>query len=185
MHPRLPGPAAGPVEQHPGVALQYDLDQRHGQLPLGVGDHLPVPRVVERGVGDHALGLVLAGRVRDTALTRTASLAWAGAGAGFLAMAAAPDFPLFLLAAAAIGVCTPLANVTVAAHTTATVPHRMLARVHTTQRLTVVAAGALGLPAAAALTSHLGPGTTMLTTGAVITALGAAAYARARHTRLA
>jgi len=127
------------------------------------------------------IGLLLAPRVRDRSLITVACLAWAGAGAGFTALAAAPGWAGFLAAAAATGICTPLANVTVTAHIAATVPTELLARVFTAQRVTVAAAAALGLPIAAALTHHLGPSVTLATAGSAIIALGLGALIRHQH----
>jgi MFS transporter, DHA3 family, macrolide efflux protein len=122
------------------------------------------------------IGNVLSARITGH-LARWCGLAWTLTGLGFIALAAAPTYPLFLIAAAAIGICTPIANVTIDAHIAATVPHHLLARVYTAQRFLVVAASAIGLPAAAALTSR-GPGLALYVGGTVITAAAAIALGR-------
>ena len=66
-----------------------------------------------RGIGAYGLALgafgagnlvgnLLSGRVRDQHLLRWCAIAWALAGLGFLAIAAAPDYPLFLVGSAAL-----------------------------------------------------------------------------------
>ena len=76
------------------------------------------------------------------------------------------------MTASAIGVCTPVANVSIDAHIATTVPHHLLARVYTAQRLLVVAASAIGLPAAATLVSHGGPSLALQAGGIGIAAVG-------------
>lgn len=100
--------------------------------------------------GGNLIGTVLAARVADRWLSRTCCLAWTGAGLGFIGLAAAPTYLLFLTVAAGIGVCTPLANVTVNA------------------AIAAIAATVLGLPLAAALTSDHGPATALSSAGALI-----------------
>jgi DHA3 family macrolide efflux protein-like MFS transporter len=119
------------------------------------------------GVGN-LIGNALSARIRGH-LARWCTLAWALAGLGLVALAAAPTYPLFLAATAATGVCTPVANVTIDAHIAATVPQQLLARVFSAQRFLVVAASAIGLPAAAALVSNGGPGLALCIGGTVIT----------------
>jgi MFS family permease len=123
------------------------------------------------GLGN-VVGTLLAARVPRPWLSRVCCLAWAGAGLGFAALGSASSYALFLAAAAAIGVCTPLANVTVNAAIAASLPHDLLARAYAAQRFAVVAAGTAGLPAAAALISRLGATTALYVAAALI---GAAA----------
>jgi Major Facilitator Superfamily len=132
--------------------------------------------------GGNLIGTVFAARVADRWLFRTCCLAWAGAGLGFLGLAGAPTYLLFLTGAAAIGVCTPLANVTVNAAVATTLPPHLLARAYTAQRITVVGASVLGLPLAAAITSGPGPTTALSSAGVLI--LGAAMLAIATTARL-
>lgn len=123
------------------------------------------------------LGGAAAARVTPRWLARTCALAWTTTGLGFAALAAAPAYWAFLAAAAAIGICTPLANVTVNAHIAITVPPQLLARVYTTQRITVVAASLAGLPLAAALTSGHGPAAALYAPALLIALAGGAALA--------
>jgi MFS transporter, DHA3 family, macrolide efflux protein len=102
------------------------------------------------------IGNVLSARITEH-LALWCALAWALAGLGFIALAAAPGYLLFLSAAVLIGIGTPVANVTVDSHIAGTVPREVLARVYTAQRFLVVAASALGLPAAAELIDRGGP----------------------------
>jgi len=128
------------------------------------------------------LGGGAAARVTPRWLARTCALAWTATGLGFAALAAAPAYWAFVAAAAAIGICTPLANVTVNAHIAITVPPQLLARVYTTQRVTVVAASLAGLPLAAALTSGHGPAAALYAAALLIALAGGAALAHtARH----
>jgi DHA3 family macrolide efflux protein-like MFS transporter len=122
------------------------------------------------------IGNVLSARITGH-LARWCGLAWTLTGLGFIALAAAPTYPLFLTTAAAIGVFTPTANVTIDAHIATTVPGHLLARVYTAQRFLVVTASAIGLPAAAALTSR-GPGIALYVGGTAITVAAAIALGR-------
>jgi len=129
------------------------------------------------------LGTALAARINDRWLARTCCLAWIGTGIGFAALAAPWTYWAFLVAAFATGICTPLANVTINAHIAATVPQRLLARVYTTQRITVVAASLAGLPLAATLTSRYGPASALYAAALLIAAAGYVALLSARtHT---
>ena len=67
---------------------------------------------------------------------------------------------------------------TIDAHIATTVPHHLLARIYTAQRFLVVAASAIGLPAAAALISHGGPGLALYAEGVSIAALAVTALIR-------
>jgi DHA3 family macrolide efflux protein-like MFS transporter len=131
------------------------------------------------GVGN-LIGTVLAARVPRRRLGPTCCLAWAAAGISFAALAIAPDYGLFLAASAGLGVCTPLANVTVNAAVAASLPQDLLARAYAAQRIAVVAAGTAGLPVAAALISGYGPAATLYVAGSFI--LAAAALAGAATT---
>jgi MFS transporter, DHA3 family, macrolide efflux protein len=111
-------------------------------------------------------------------LARWCALAWTLTGVGFIALAATPTYPLFVTTAVAIGVCTPIANVTIDAHIAATIPHQLLARVFTAQRFLVVAASAIGLPVAASLTSHGSPALALFVGGIAITAAAVTALTR-------
>lgn len=146
------------------LAVPFLITRRYQQSIGGYGLTLAA-----FGAGN-LLGTLLAARVPHRWLSRTCCLAWAGAGLGFAALAAAPSYALFLAASAAIGVCTPLANVTISAAIAATVPHELLARTYTTQRLAVAAAGTAGLPAAAALISTHQATTTLQIAAALIVA---------------
>ena len=126
------------------------------------------------GLGNLA-GNLLSARLGDRNLLRWCAVAWALAGVGFLAVAGAPDFPLFLLGSAALGVCTPLANVTVDVHIAKTLPGHVLARAYAAQRFVVVAAGALGLPVVAILIHRIGANATIAVSGIVITAVATGA----------
>ncbi len=121
------------------------------------------------------VGNLLSGRVRDQHLLRWCAIAWALAGLGFLAIAGAPDYPLFLVGSTALGVCTPLANVTIDVHIAKTLPEHLLARTYAAQRFVVVAAGAAGLPIAAILINHIGAAATIAVSGILITAVATAA----------
>jgi hypothetical protein len=94
---------------------------------------------------------------------------------GFLAVAGAPDYPLFLVGSAALGICTPLANVTLDVHIAKTLPGHLLARTYAAQRFVVVAAGAVGLPVVAILINHIGATATIALSGIVITAVATVA----------
>jgi len=118
------------------------------------------------------LGTVLAARITEGWLARTCCLAWTATGFGFAALAGAPSYGAFLIVSAAIGICTPLANVTINAHIATTVPQQLLARVYTTQRVTVVGASIAGLPLAAALTTQHGPASTLYAAAVFIAAAG-------------
>lgn len=126
------------------------------------------------GLGNLA-GNLLSARLGDRNLLRWCAVAWALAGVGFLAVAGAPDFPLFLVGSAALGVCTPLANVTVDVHIAKTLPGHVLARAYAAQRFVVVAAGALGLPVVAILIHRIGANATIAVSGIVITAVATGA----------
>jgi DHA3 family macrolide efflux protein-like MFS transporter len=152
-------------------------------VPFLVADHF------HRGVGAYGLvlgafgagnlvGNALSGRVGESRLLRWCCGAWAASGLGFVALAQVPAFWLFALGSAAVGVCTPLANVTIDAYIARTVDEALLARAYATQRFLVVAAGAAGLPAAAILVRHLGPGPALALAGAFITCAAAAALGR-------
>jgi MFS transporter, DHA3 family, macrolide efflux protein len=132
------------------------------------------------GVGN-LIGNALSAHIRGH-LARWCTLAWVLTGLGLVALAAAPTYLLFLAGTAGTGVCTPVANVTIDAHIAATVPQHLLGRVFTAQRFLVVAASAIGLPGAAALVSHLGPGMALGIGGTAIT--GAALMALLRQIRL-
>lgn len=127
------------------------------------------------------LGTALAARINHRWLTRTCCLAWIGTGIGFTALAAPWPYWAFLAAAFATGICTPLANVTINAHIAATVPQRLLARVYTTQRITVVAASLAGLPLAATLTTRYGPANALYAAALLIAATGIVALLSARR----
>jgi len=129
------------------------------------------------GVGNLA-GNLLSGRIGESRLPRWCCLAWGACGLGLAAMAQAPSFWLFVPASAAVGVCTPLANVTVDAYIARTVDQALLARVYATQRFLVVAAGAAGLPVAALFIRHLGAGAALTLAGAFITCAAVAALIR-------
>jgi DHA3 family macrolide efflux protein-like MFS transporter len=133
-----------------------------------------------RGVGAYGLvlgafgagnlaGNALASRIGKSQPLRWCCAAWAVAGSGFVALAAAPDYWPFVLVSAGIGIWTPLANVTIDAHIARAVDQTMLARTYATQRLLVVAAGAAGLPTAALTVSHLGTPAALATAGGFIT----------------
>jgi predicted MFS family arabinose efflux permease len=139
-----------------------------------------------RGIGGYGLvlgafgagnlaGNLLSGRIGESRLPRWCCVAWGACGLGFAAMAQAPLFWLFVLASVAVGVCTPLANVTVDAYIARTVDQALLARVYATQRFLVVAAGAAGLPVAALFIRHLGAGAALTLAGAFITCAAVAA----------
>jgi MFS transporter, DHA3 family, macrolide efflux protein len=132
------------------------------------------------GVGN-VIGTLLAARVPRSWLYRVCCFAWAGAGLGFAAVASASTYPLFLAATAMVGVCTPLANVTVNAAIAATVPGDLLARAYAAQRLAVVAAGTAGLPAAAALISRHGAATTLYLSAGFVTAAATGALVSAQR----
>jgi DHA3 family macrolide efflux protein-like MFS transporter len=119
------------------------------------------------GVGNLA-GNLLSGRIGESRLLRWCCVAWGLCGLGFAVMAQAPLFWLFVLASAAVGVCTPLANVTVDAYIARTVDQALLARVYATQRFLVVAAGAAGLPVAALFIRHLGAGAALTLAGTFV-----------------
>ena len=121
------------------------------------------------------VGNLLSSRLGDLHLLRWCAIAWALAGVGFLALAGAPDFPLFLVGSAALGICTPLANVTVDVHIAKTLPGHLLARTYAAQRFVVVAAGALGLPVVAILINHFGANVTIALSGIMITAVATVA----------
>ena len=121
------------------------------------------------------LGNLLSSRLGDLHLLRWCSIAWALAGVGFLAVAGAPDYPLFVVGSAALGICTPLANVTVDVHIAKTLPGHLLARAYAAQRFVVVASGALGLPVAAILINHIGASLTIAVSGVVITTVATVA----------
>lgn len=121
------------------------------------------------------VGNLLSGRLGDLHLLRWCAIAWALAGVGFLAVAGAPDYPLFLVGSAALGICTPLANVTVDVHIAKTLPGHLLARTYAAQRFVVVAAGALGLPVVAILINRIGATATIALSGIVITAVATVA----------
>ncbi len=125
------------------------------------------------------LGTALAARINEPLLMRTCCLAWIGTGIGFAALATSWSYRPFLIAALAIGICTPLANVTINAHIAATVPQRLLARVYTTQRITVVAANLVGLPLAATLTTRYGPASALSAAAVLIVAAGCIALLHA------
>ena len=135
----------------------------------------PWHRRLRARAGRLGAGNLLSGRVRDQHLLRWCAIAWALAGLGFLAIAAAPDYPLFLVGSAALGVCTPLANVTIDVHIAKTLPEHLLARTYAAQRFVVVAAGAAGLPIAAILINHIGAAATIAVSGILITAVATAA----------
>lgn len=117
-------------------------------------------------------GTVLAARVPRAVLLRTCCLAWAAAGAGFVVLAAVANVPGILLAGAGIGVCTPLANVTVNATVAARLPSGLLARAYAVQRLVVVGGGVIGLPIVGALTATHGATITIVGAGCLITIAG-------------
>lgn len=119
------------------------------------------------GAGN-ALGTLIAAHVTQRWMARTCYLAWLAAGLGFFALAAAPTYTLFLAAASAIGICTPLANVTVNTAIAAMLPQDVLARAYTAQRLAVVGAGTAGLPIAATITTIHGPAHTLALAGGLI-----------------
>jgi DHA3 family macrolide efflux protein-like MFS transporter len=129
------------------------------------------------GAGNLA-GNVLAGRIAGPSLPPWCCRAWALTGIGFAGLAVAPTYPVFAVVTAGIGVCTPLANVTINAHIARTVAPDLLARVYAVQRVIVTAATTAGLPAIAALLGYASPTTTMLVGAAVITVAGAVALGR-------
>jgi MFS family permease len=147
-----------------------------------------------RGVGGYGLvlgafgagnliGNALASRISQARLLRWCCAAWALAGAGFAAMALAPGYYLFVLACAGVGVCTPLANVTIDAYIARTVDQAMLARTYATQRFLVVAAGAAGLPVAALLIGRIGAAAALAVAGGFMACAAAAALClQARRT---
>jgi MFS family permease len=146
---------------------------------LGIGGYGLTLGVFGAG---NLLGTAAAARISRQWLAPTCGLAWTATGLGFAVLAGVPTFWAFLGAAAAIGVCTPLANVTINAHIAATVPRHLLARVYTTQRVTVAAASLAGLPLAAALISGHGPSTALYAAALLITAAGGTAVvSTARH----
>jgi GrpB-like predicted nucleotidyltransferase (UPF0157 family) len=116
------------------------------------------------------LGTSFTARIKESSLVRWCSIAWAFAGLGFLALALAPQYWLFVLFNIALGVCTPLANVTIDAYIAHTLAPQILARTYTAQRFLVVGAGAAALPAAASLINHAGPAVTLAIAAAAITA---------------
>jgi DHA3 family macrolide efflux protein-like MFS transporter len=151
-----------------------------------IGAPFVVTNRYQHGIGAYGLALgafglgnlvgnLLSSRVHDQHLLRWCAIAWALAGLGFLAIAGAPDYPLFLLGSTALGVCTPLANVTVDVHIAKTLPGHLLARTYAAQRFVVVAAGAAGLPIAAVLINHIGAAATIAVSGILITAVASAA----------
>ena len=115
------------------------------------------------------LGTSFTARIKESSLVRWCSIAWAFAGLGFLALALAPQYWLFVLFNIALGVCTPLANVTIDAYIAHTLAPQILARTYTAQRFLVVGAGAAALPAAASLINHAGPAVTLAIAAAAIT----------------
>ena len=157
------------------LAIPFLVDQRYR---LGIGGYGFTLGAFGAG---NLLGTAFAARIATRWLARACALAWTATGFGFAALAAAPTYWTFVTAAVAIGVCTPLANVTINAHIAATVPTHLLARVYTAQRVTVVAASLAGLPLAAALTSRHGPATALYAAAALIIIAGctAAAYTTA------
>lgn len=157
------------------VAIPFLIQQRFHQGIGGFGLTL-----AGFGAGN-LIGTGLAARVRAARLTTVCCLAWSSAGIGFVGLAVAPTYPLLLAATAAIGVCTPLANVTVSAHIVAIAPRDLLARVYTAQRVTVVAASIAGLPIIAALISAHGPACALAAAGAVITTAGSTALLKSRR----
>jgi MFS transporter, DHA3 family, macrolide efflux protein len=126
------------------------------------------------GAGNLA-GNALASRIGESRLLRWCCMAWAASGAGFAAMALAPQYYLLVLACASVGVCTPLASVTIDAYIVRTLDHGVLARAYATQRFLVVAAGAAGLPAAALLMGQVGAAATLALAGGFMTAAAVAA----------
>lgn len=113
-------------------------------------------------------GTVLAARIPDHRLIVTCCAAWVASGLGFCAMAIAPNLWLFIGVGGCVGICTPLANVTVNRRIVSAIPHTLLARAYATQRLVVVAASVAGLPIIAALVNRAGASTAIGIAGAAI-----------------
>lgn len=151
------------------VLVPFVINERFGQGIGGFGLALGL-----FGAGN-LIGTVFAARVPRSWLGRTCCVAWLGAGVGFAGLAIASNYGVFLATTTAIGVCTPLANVTVNAQIAATAPRDVLARVYTAQRVTVVAASVVGLPAVAALSTARGSAFTLLVAGGLMAAAGGAA----------
>lgn len=148
------------------VAVPFVVERHFG---LGIGAYGVSLAVF--GVGN-LIGNIASGRFRMTRLLRTTCLAWACAGGGFAAMAAAGSYWAFLGAVGITGVCTPLANVTIDSHIASHLPQELLARAFAAQRFLIVGAGAAGLPlfgliAAASTTGALLIGGAMITAVAV------------------
>jgi len=171
---------------HPGLGASQlrtvpRARPRRGRALLG--DLLDGWRLTVAAFGAGNLpGLLLAARVRDRSLITVACLAWPGPAPapGSPPWPPPPTGPASSPPPRPPGSAPPLANVTVTAHIAATVPTELLARVFTAQRVTVVAAAALGLSAAATLTHHLGPTPTLTAAGVAIIALGFGALIRHR-----
>lgn len=98
------------------------------------------------GIGNLVGNIACARFPTDAPLRRT-WISWACAGAGFAALAVAPYYPVFLGAIAIVGVCTPMANVSIDSYIAGNLPEAVLARAFAAQRFLIVAAGTLGLPA--------------------------------------
>lgn len=175
----------GPVIRD-GVALRTICNLAWPTFTLAVP--FAVAHRYHHGVGEYGLVLGafgvgnLIGNVMCAGITghlaRWCALAWTFAGLGFVALAAASTYPMFLTTAAAIGMCTPVANVTIDTNIAVTVPQPLLARVYTAQRFLIVATSAIGLPGAAALIGHGGPSLALNVGGCAIAATGVIALGR-------
>ena len=131
------------------------------------------------------IGTILAARVPQRLMMWICCTSWAAAGIGFLALALAPTYSVFLAATIGLGTCTPLANVTIAAYIAQSMPRPLLARVYTVQRVGVAAASTAGAPLVAWLISAHNDTFTLNTAGCAIVAaslIALAAHARTRMT---
>lgn len=117
-----------------------------------------------RRVGDHLLG--------------TYCLSWALVGVGLVGLGCSRSLPLAVIATVWTGVFTPLANVSLDTHIAMVVPRDALVKVYALERVTVVAASALGVYAVATGIELSSGATVVAAAGGWMALVGLVALAR-------
>jgi MFS family permease len=133
------------------------------------------------GVGNLAGNLLAGNMDLRGRLISVYCLSWALIGAGFVGFGLAPSIWWAVAASAWMGVCAPLANVSMDTYIARIVRADVLGRVYSLQRMVVVGANSLGVVLAGWLLDGMDSGTVLSLAGGwmILTALGALARVRA------
>jgi MFS family permease len=108
-------------------------------------------------------------------------VAWSLVGLGFLGLAVSPSLGAAVAATIWMGICTPLANVSMDTYIAQVVPAERLAHVYALQRIVVAGASAAGVFGVAVALEHVGPEAVIAGAGAWMVVVGLVALTSTRR----